>query len=490
MKQIRCRGWVAALCLCVFALTPLSMATAGKSGHIALVKGSSPGLSLRATPVSPWQPVAGEQPILPGGTLRTGSEGAMAALVGGTRVDMMPESALQLYAPTEVNLEPGPTTRVDRADLKKGMVWANVPQGGRPLLAVTAKDIMVAFRLGRGYARLTPSAVIVAVEEGSAKVANTGKWTSLSSGQYLVVHAPGRQEGPKPLPPAPTFSTDACHATPSQACAIAVVSGDGAARVGARWQPQASGCRYHVELMRGPDGGEVLQKVELEGDKTAFTSDPLPIGAYSLAVRAINSEGIEGVRIVRAMRVVRFLPDPGVHWIGPEQVFVAAPGRRVRMDGSPGLLSAWEGTHFLPVPAGHSLLARAVKQTFRLRIDSVPTDDVAVALEPLALRADARLTPQTAMWPRDRVFIDIRLFDPSHRIDPKTVMPRLRASINGSPIQVGLARAGDTWRAEIPARNGPGPWVIRTDVLDNDDNVIGQEILNVVGRESSAKTLW
>jgi hypothetical protein len=462
---------------------------AGKIGHVAVIAQPSAGLMLRANPSAGWEPVTAEAKILPGGALKTGVQAASITLTDGTVLEMQPAANVQFHASTEINLDPGPTTRVARVDIKDGLVRVSIPAGGRPLLAMASKDIFVAFRPGKGSARVTSDGLVAVVDSGGAKVAAAGKWTALASGHYQLLRSRGAQEGPKVLPPTPSFETEACHVSASQPCAIGLVAGDGRAPLRVRWKPLAAGYRLVVAIMRDRQDGEVIKTQELSGEATSFQTDPLTVGAYWMGLHAVSPEGIEGTRAVRALNVVRLLPDLGVTWLPNQQVLVFPPGRKVRLDGAQGVQMAWVPPDYVPLPSVLEMTGD-FNRTVRMRVEGDVSDDAVITMERSGLRADVEMTPSTARWPKDTVHIKVKVADPRRRIDPRSIHPRLRVKINEGSLQVGLSKVGDSWQGEIAPRSGKGPWAIRVEALDADDNVLGRGLLNVVGRESKSNSLW
>ena len=455
-------------------------APAEKSNHVAIVQAATAGLMVKTHPAGTWEPATGELRLNAGAALKTGSEGIAVLLRDGTRVDVAASSVVQFQVPTEINLEAGPTTRVARMDIKEGSMRVTIPSGGRPLLLMASKDVFAAFRSGTGRARVTPEGLIVAIDEGAAKVAASGRWTPLPAGKYQVLRTQGRQEGPKAVPPKVSFASDACRADASKACAIAVIVDEPGARVAARWNP-VPGSSYSVELLRDRDGGPVVKRVSLQADQTSFTSDPLPSGSYVLSVQTVSAEGVEGARVLRPLRVVRMLPDPGVTWVPNAHALVLPRGRKVAVSGPAGL-QIRAGESYVPAPASLELGQDFEHRNVVFRVEGDSTDETSVTLERSALRAEVKLTPMTAKWPQDKVEFRIRLQDPKGRIDVRTMQPRTRVRVNDTPIQLGLVREGEWWKASIPPRNGNGPWVIRVEALDADDNLLGYGALNVMGR--------
>lgn len=467
----------------LLAGAPLRAAPGARTAPLASVVAAPAGVMIKKHPSGAWEDTGPEIQLTPGASLKCGTEVVEAKLSDGTRVEIEPSSVVQFQASTEIQLDTSAATRVARVDLKEGSVRVTIPAGGRPLMLMATNQVFAAFRSGTGRARMHPEGLVVAVDEGTAKVAASGRWTAVAAGHYQMLRTRGMQQGPKPLPPKPGFVADLCHAGPSQACAIGLLVGGADARLGARWKPAESGQRFVVELMRDRDGGPVITRKELAGDQTSFTSEPLPVGAYMLSLRAVTPEGVEGARALRPMRVVRLLPDLGAKWIPGARVIVLPQGRKVRIDGPSGVQVSLVEPHYGAAPASLEIGRYDHTRTVRFRVEGDGTDDAAVVLERSALRADVELTPRTAMWPRDRVELRIRMQDPRGRSDVTTMHPRTRVLLNDKPIPLGLVRKGNAWVASIPARSGNGPWVIRVDVLGTEGDLLGQGLLHVVGKK-------
>jgi hypothetical protein len=475
--------------LALLMLEPRPVAAA-KLGPVARISRAQ-GAMLRAQPNAAWEPAIDDAPILPGTFIKTETSYCELKMSDGASVVLEPLTVAQVQAPTEVNLEVGPTTRVSRVDVKVGNMRVAIPQGSRPLLVMASKDVFAAFRPGRGRIRMLPDGLIAVVDEGSARVAASGRWTPLMAGQFQVLRTHAPQGGARSLPPVPTFVSEPCHAEAPSVCAIAVAVGAESAPVGVRWNP-SNAHQWVVSLARDPELLDVISTQKQDREKTSFATGPLSVGRYWLGVRPVTEEGIEGPLGLRALRVVRLLPEAGVEHLAAHPIFVLPPGRRVKVDSLPGLQVSLGGAAFGPAPPYLQLQGDDQLRAVRMRVEGDSTDDVTVTLERRALRADVELTPRNARWPRDPVGVTVRLVDPRQRIALDSVHPRLRVLLNNTPQQVPLVKQGVVWRGAIRPRNGFGPWVVRVEVLDHDDNVLGRSMLEVVGQErpGQGRSLW
>ncbi len=445
------------------------------------------GALVRAQPMGSWEPAAVDQPLAAGASIKTEAGSCTIRLPDGTTIVLEASSQAQLQASTDVNLEVGATTRVSRLDIKQGSIRVAIQPTARPLLVMASKDVFAAFRTGRGRAKVVSDGLIAIVDEGSARVAASGRWTPLSAGQYQQLHAHGLQPMVKALPPRPTFVQEPCRSGHGKICAIGITVGAASAAVGVRWSPSTAH-HWGVTLSRDQGGADVVATARLDHDKTAWISEPLRSGSYWVTVQSFADEGLEGPSATRAVRVVRLLPDPGVTYMASEQVLLMPEGRRASLGTGGGLEVSWGGPDFAKPPPQFELGAQERRRLVRMRVEGDATDEADLVLERRTLRADVELGPKLARWPQDVVHVTVRVTDPSHRIDPKSIRPRLRAQLNNAPLQVPLAIQGDAWRAEIRGRAGRGPWVIRMEALDADDIVLGRGMLEVVGADRSGPT--
>ena len=481
--MVESRAWVTIAVLVSQHALASSPAAAGEPRGVATVVGSCPGALQRLQSSAAWNPVRASQPLLAGTILKTGAHGATVALADGTRLELHAHSSVQVQAATEVNLDPRATTRVSRADLKSGAFEVAVPQGAKPLLSILGKNTMMAFEPGRGSLQRTEPGAVAIVEQGTARAASAGRLFNMPAGHYIVLRTSGRQDKPKPLPPSPRFAQEPCHATAFAPCAIAVAVGPALARVGARWNPASAGLHYWVVLTRGSADGERLAETQVAGDQPTFVSGPLMPGAYWMSVRTVNAEGMQSPPALRPLRVVRLLPDSGSSWLSSQQTLVVPPGRSVRVDGAQGVRLSYDGQTYGPAPATLVVGAQH-RHALAFKLEGDATDDAGLMLEPSLLRADVQLTPSTARWPQDRVHLKVHLRDPAGRVDASTMHPRLRVTIDQAAVQVGVYYAQGAWQADIPPRSGRGPWAIRVEALDADDNVLGRGLLQVLGTEA------
>jgi len=469
-----------------FVIVLLLVVTVGHSARavpreVATVPSATPGAEYQPAPNSDWKPLAAGSKMVAGFTVRTGANPFTFVLLEGATVRVEPNSMLVLRDPTQVNLRPGVAELAHRIDLKSGGLAFELPDGKQRLLFVVHTDeILGVFGHGSGQARIVGQGMLTIVERGTARVASHGRWVDLRAGHYLTLGAPGAPSKPKELAAAPRFVNQPCEASTSR-CSIAVVKGAGKSQLAVRWSPVVEANTYRVRIAADQDMTNILVDESVSKPRSEFVTKPLSAGRYWLTVQSIGADGVPGHTVgPRPLRVVRLLLDQGVLFDRKDSVIVLPEGTQVRISDVSGLAQK-NSTGSSPVPSSVRLFRGQNSRSLKLFVENYPTDTASVALERRQLRADVSLTPINAKWPKDSVNLRVRLHDPSKRLSASDVYPRIQARLNQTRLTLPLRRNGDTWSAQIPARSGKGPWVLRVEVTDLDGRPLGHGFLEISG---------
>lgn len=449
--------------------------------EVASVPSASPGADYRTAPTSDWKPVEAGSRLTAGLTLRTGSSPFSFVLLEGATVRLEPNSLLLLRDPTQVDLRPGVTELAHRIDLKSGGLAFELPEGKQRLLFLVHTDeILGVFGHGSGQARIVPEGMLTILARGTARVASQGRWVDLRAGQYLTLGAPGAASKPKALAPAPRFVNQPCEASTSH-CGIAVVAGAGQSQLAARWSPVAEASTYRVRVAADQHMTNLLVDESVSKPRSEFVTKPMPAGRYWLTVQSIGADGVPGhTTAPRPLRVVRLLLDQGVIFDRKDSVIVLPEGTQARISDVRGLAqSTTSGS--AGVPSSVRLFRGQNSRSLKLFVENFPTDTASIAVERRQLRAEVSLTPINARWPKDTVRLRVRLHDPSKRLSATDVYPRIQARLNQTRLTLAIRHSGDTWTAQIPSRNGKGPWVLRVDVTDLDGRPLGHGFVEITG---------
>jgi hypothetical protein len=108
----------------------------------------------------------------------------------------------------------------------------------------------------------------------------------------------------------------------------------------------------------------------------------------------------------------------------------------------------------------------------RLRGDMM--SESAFTLEPRALRAEVEISPRNARWPADPIDVTVRITDPSHRIDPASFTPKLRAMLEVDDLPVTWTHDGAVWKAHLAPHPIITNTVVRIEAMDEHDNLLGR----------------
>jgi hypothetical protein len=87
--------------------------------------------------------------------------------------------------------------------------------------------------------------------------------------------------------------------------------------------------------------------------------------------------------------------------------------------------------------------------------------------------------PKYATWPMDPVDLRIDLKDDHGNPLNPSIKPTMHVTIGIEPMPVEWVNEGTSFRAQIPAQTGRGPWVVRLEVLDQHGVIIGRDFVEV-----------
>lgn len=458
---------------------PRALMAAGPRSAAEFI-GPPAGVELRATPASDWAPATPTSAVVAGMSVRTTNSSAQLRLPDGTVFRLAPATTLRMQVPTEISMDPGSNVRVSRCDLMAGEVALTIPPRAKPVLVMGGTDLFAAFRPGRARAVKNERGLTAVVDQGGARVASTGRWFTVDSGQYQVLPERGPVDPARQLGPVPVLSTDRCMAVGGRACAIAVVVGDGVARLGTTWTTRAPDQKFVVKLARDAAMTDVVETREVSGSSGSYLSEPLPAGKYWCEVRSVTPDGIVSEGTIRVMRVAKVEPEPGVMYVPADNAFVLPPHKNVGIVAPAGLVVSLGEGHSSPAPTRLSLLSKQTARTVLLGVQGSPHDSVPITLEARALEANIGFSPPNAYWPRDQIQVTIRLADPNHRVSVAHIRPHAVAFIENKRIALTLNKTDKGWTATLPQGAGFGPWIVRVQVTDDDGAEIGKAVLEVV----------
>lgn len=263
--------------------------------------------------------------------------------VNGAMIHLGENTTLVLFAPATPPHAGQPVA--DDTTLVRGTVAVSVPTRGErsavsfatraAVAVIDAGDVVVLGTDGSGAMR-------VAVQQGSVRVRAAGRDLGVRAGSGLRVesgHPPGP---PRPLPPAPTWSS------PPQASVLSMgepvdLSGVFAPGVG---RGAGTPSRWHVQVARDEAFTDRLLDAIVPAQSTRFDVHQLASGQYFSRVAAIDADRFEG-QFSAAARTVVAAP----------RVVPGGSGRRASVEIPPGFFCGLDGGPLLPSTGALWLLA-------------------------------------------------------------------------------------------------------------------------------------
>jgi hypothetical protein len=236
--------------------------------------------------------------------------------------------------------------------------------------------------------------------------------------------------------------------------------------------PQAVG--YEVEL-RG--AGELPVRSERTKELRLTLGDFAP-GTYQVAVRGVDDSGIYGPFSTPVALNVVGLEVPQTASRGPHGSVRLQANQRVTLIGAEGLLVAYLGLDdFLPAPKSIGLVARRPISLVLRHPESGET--VRIDLEPLTVRAQVSFARHPQTWPSDGLELAVKLVDERGDPVPENFSVSCRVTINIQPTEPSWERNGSVLRTRLARPVGPGPWMVRVDVLDENGASLGMDFSEV-----------
>jgi hypothetical protein len=258
--------------------------------------------------------------------------------------------------------------------------------------------------------------------------------------------------------------------------ALHLVTQGTASLAGYGWGPVPGAVAYEAEIRDTTSGQRVL-RVVTPAAGFAPDSPGLVPGRYELSVRAVDRFGMAGkAGAARPIRVVGVeLPagatverDARIELdLGQSIRFVHAEGLSVAVSGVPTKLPPTD-----PIPLTRD---RATSVYLRGSAEDLPH---VVTLVPRKASVVAEVGPKDAVWPVDQLTLAVRNTGPEPA--DMAAQPLARVLLGIQPIEVRWHRSADGWRARLTQQPGPGPWVVRLEVLNQHGAVVARDSAEVV----------
>jgi hypothetical protein len=410
------------------------------------------------------------------GSYKVTSERAEWAFPGGARVVAFPGTVIRVLKISQpLQLKPGQETTAFTIMLKAGRAHVNVPAGSRTAMVVMApKKTSAIVSGGVSDVVVTESKVMVASHEGETTVAVAASpFKPLEPGMLRVVDDAAGEI--RPLAGSPGELNGA---------RVQLSFGKPVSLSGLSWDPAPGAASYRVELRE--KGAAKARTVETTG--TTLPSDlTVGPGSYTLRVAAVDPSGLESAKVLEEpLRVISLALPPGG--------YVDAAGSVRLPTGTKLALSHVEGVELTYGAAGHFMKAPPSLELVRgePRLVSFKTpgnfDFASLQILPRDARARIEVTPRVPSWPRDRINIRVRLEEANGAPVPTFIQAKPKVIVGLETTPVEFRDAGGGWlNAELPARSGAGPWVVRVEVADQYGIDLGRDFIEVAASPQGHK---
>jgi hypothetical protein len=437
-------------------------------------------LALMCAPVASAAPATSLKVLTGSGTTNSGQftagpAGAELRLPSGTTLRLSPDAALRAFGrPQQLELDHGGKTETWSLSLLRGRLDLDVPVKPRSALLVSTDKGSVIVTSGKATLISAPGELYVVNAGGQVRTYIQSHFTNLAEGRAARIDAEHPRGSDEAVLAAPAFT-----AGPR----MWFSAGDRAKISGLVWSPIAGATAYQLELSRA---GEVIARERSTEPRLRSVLAELAPGEYDVAVRAVDSRGIDGRwSPQRKLRVIGVEMPVGAYSAG-DGIFLAG-GQQVRFSHTDGLEMTYVGAGRY-ISASESVgLYRNERTIISFRFPG-SGDSVIARLEPRDVFAEVTAGPKKALWPRDPIDLHVRMRTRAGGPVPTflEVVPRVQLGVE--PLDVEWRREGNDLFGRVQPQTGKGPWVIRVEVSDQFGIALGRDFVEVLhqGRVSPA----
>lgn len=402
-----------------------------------------------------------------GGVFTAGPDGAEYQLPSQARLSLAPGSAVHLFPlPQQLQLAPGSKTTTYSLLLVSGRVDVTVPSKPKSAVLCNIGKISVVVAAGQATLLTRGDEATVASASGEVRTLADKRWQTLTPG--TLARFGGRGKGlPEPAAPAPEIAPgQRLWFSPGEPVAISDISVN-----------QVEVAEHYELRLRSADGSVQQLRAVRGGTRQQQAFAPVMPGAYELAARSIDAEGIAGPwSKAEALRVVGVTLPPGAYAAGGD-IFVGR-GQDVHFSNTEGLEMTYEGAgRYVPASEAVSLYrGETTVVSFRVKGSVFPTS---ARLRPRSLYAQVELSPSRAVWPRDPIKVEVEVRTRDGAGVPAWLEPKTDVQLGIDSIPVEFTREGNRWVATVPPTDKPGPWVLRVQVADQFGSLLGHNFLEI-----------
>ncbi len=405
------------------------------------------------------------------GLYTTTAESADIELPSRARLHIAPNSAVRVFPlPQLLALTPGPRTWTWSFAVQSGRVDVDLPKAGRNAVLVNLGRLSAIVTAGHTSFRNVDGDATAANGEGEMRTLLNDHWQTVPLGWQATLGKEDPNAVAKPGLPSPALATgQRMWFSPSENVAVH----------GYKWNPVPGATRYDIRLRRHSDG-KVLDQRGLSKAELSESLAPVEPGRYSLALRSIDTRGIEGSwGPENEIRVIGVVLPPGAY--STSQAIFLGTGQQVQFTNTEGLEMTYLGAgRYFPAAQGAGLY-RGQRTVLGFRMPGV-LDTVIARLEPRGIYAEVKIGPKKALWPRDPISIAVQLKSKTGGEIPAFLQAVPTVTLGTDPVDVNFEQDGNTLHAVVPPSTKPGPWIVRVDVADQYGVDLGHEFLEIAAQ--------
>ncbi|HHH28809.1 MAG TPA: hypothetical protein ENK57_10760 [Polyangiaceae bacterium] len=428
--------------------------------------------SARAHPKLPWRNVRVGRELTFGHQLKC-TASCNLSLAGEATLGLEAGAMIRPEGPQFTRFPEDVTARrVEALSVDDGVVHLVRPQDdGSATVVRLPSGAKIALRSGELTVHALDGRGAIDLRSGTALIRAERTWAPIAPGLYdasphgLTERAPVASASWEPKDP---------HHRP-----VAVATDLPEGQVSMSWERDRTRSKQRL-VVRDEDGGVVADRAV--DPATAHATLMLREGRYRAHLYVADEDGIwSRPSPPLPLRVVRLaLPAGGIH--AEADTFVVPDDATLRLLGAEGIEVAMGRGGFLP--ARRELrVPDANVSVMKLRVAGAPATESRFYLEQRELRAQITLGPSSPVWPQDAVAAEVRLVDPSGRVDVDGVKPRFRVRVGADDIPTHFTFNGQRWHGRIPGRHLRQPQLLELTVEDEVGQAIGQAFLEVVAHK-------
>ena len=406
-----------------------------------------------------------------GGVLTTSAAGAVVELPSRARLKVAPNSSLRIFPlPQLLALQPGARTWTWSFALQSGRVDVELPKAGRNAVLASMGKLSAIVTGGHAAFRVDGGEATTANVEGEVRSLLSDHWQTIPLGWTATLSKDEPTATAKPGLPGPVLtSSQRMWFAPNEAVSMQ----------GFRWARVTGAQGYELRLRRLSDGKVLDQRTTANPELNAALT-PVEAGKYAVALRSIDARGMEGGWSAESeLRVIGVVLPPGGY--STDQAIYIGVGQQVQFTNTAGLEMTYLGAgRYFPAAQGAGLY-RGQKTVIGFRMPGV-LDTAIARLEPRGIYADVQIGPQSAIWPRDPISVDIQLKSQNGGEIPAFLQAVPTVTVGVDPVDVNFEQDGNTLHAVIPPSTKPGPWILRVDVADQYGGALGHDFLEIASQ--------